>query len=473
MSVISSKKIADKFFYGIIALLVLVLASFGALITHQRVYDVSKKVEKRMETAANYLERVLPAAVSRLDARNIHKDIEATASTELQAVEIFDSVGERIYVYERSGSKTVYDRKIERDLIYNGNHAGRMVAYFSIASTIKPLLMMEFLRLIVLISAGGLVLGAGLYFLVKKIILKPINVTLAFSKDLASGNYNKRIDVASKDEMGLLQGSLNKMADALQESVENLKSSFYEAEGARQQALESSRLKSEFLASMSHEIRTPINAIVGFADLLLEDERDESKRENLKTIKKSANMLLENISDILDLSKIEAGKLKLTQVEFLLDELIEEISPIISLRLHGKEVAFNIKIADELKKRPLLGDRIRLRQVLLNVLINATKFTQKGMISLFAGPADEEYGKVLFQVSDTGIGIPKEYHERVFDPFTQVDGSMTREYGGTGLGLAIAKRLVDMMNGKIWLESVPGNGTTFYFTVEIKSVPAP
>jgi signal transduction histidine kinase len=251
----------------------------------------------------------------------------------------------------------------------------------------------------------------------------------------------------------------------MQETMENLKSSFYEAEGARLQALEASRLKSEFLASMSHEIRTPLNAIIGFADLLLEEEKDDEKKEALLTIKKSANILFENITDVLDFSKIEAGKLRISKTEFLIRDVVDEIGPIIKLRLHGKDVAFDFKI-DEALERPLISDRVRIRQILLNVLINSAKFTHKGHISLTITPAQEMEG-VLFKIEDTGIGIPESEHTRVFEPFTQVEGGVTREYGGTGLGLAIAKRLVEMLGGRIWLESKPGDGTAIYFTVEV------
>ena len=460
------RRIADKLFYGIIGLLVLVLGGLGSVIIHNRIATVSRRIDKRTASTANYLERVLPGAVFHLDAKRIHQDIEKAASDELQAVEIFDSDGERIYVYERASEDLVYDKKIEKELDYGGNKIGKMAAYFSSAPLMKSLRIEELLRLVILISAAGLVLAAGLYFFVKRMIIHPIEGILAFSESVSKGNYNKRIDIASNDEMGMLQKSLNKMADALEESVEGLKSSFFEAEGAYQQALEASRLKSEFLASMSHEIRTPLNAIMGFSDILLEDEKDEERRLGLKTIKNSANILLENINDILDFSKLEAGKLKLTEVEYSLLDLIEEITPIIHLRLHGKKVVFTANVADELK-RPLSGDRTRLRQVMLNILINATKFTDSGQIELKASRTSDGY-TTLFTINDTGVGIPKEYHERIFEPFTQVDGTFARQQGGVGLGLAIAKRLVQMMDGKIWLDSEPQKGTTFYFTVPVR-----
>lgn len=458
--------IADKLFYGIIVLLVIGLGGLGSFISYQRIDSIRIKNEKEVAATVNFLEKVLPASAVKLDAGKMRKDIESTLSDQLRVVEIFDKDGERTYVYERGlpkGSGELrYDRKFERDLVFNGSTVGRFTAYFSMNEPLRQFKIREMLRLILMISAAGLILGGGLYFLVRKIIIKPIEHSLSFSESLAKGDYSKRIDAGTGDEMGMLQRSLNKMADALEDSMEELKASFYQAEGARQEALQASRLKSEFLASMSHEIRTPINAIVGFSDLLLEDEPSEERRESLRTIKKSAQILLDNINDILDFSKLEAGKLTLVKSEFLLADLVDEITPIVRLRLHGKNVTFSSYISNDLSL-PVICDRVRLRQVLLNVLINAAKFTAAGRIILEVSKEGDD--RILFKVSDTGIGIPKDAQKKVFEPFIQVDGTVTREHGGTGLGLAIAKRLIEMMGGDIWIDSGPGEGTVVGFTI--------
>lgn len=456
-------RIADRLFYGIVILLVVVLGVFGSIVTHQRVEDIRERFEKRMGTTASYLGEALPPAVYRLDAKLIRHNIENAASEGLQAVEILDTSGEKVYVYERSTGDAEYDKKIEKELVYGGNNIGKVVAYFSLKNVMKTIRTREFLHLVILITAAGLVLAAGLYFFVRKIVVRPIESALAFSEDLARGRYDKRLDVTSSDEMGLLQESLNRMANALEEAVEGLKASFYEAEAAHRRETEASRLKSEFLASMSHEIRTPVNAIIGFADLLLDDEKNEEKRESLRTIKNSAGILLENINDILDLSKLEAGRVELTEIVFSLEDLVSEITPIVKLRLHGKDVAFSTRV-DESARQLFHGDRVRLRQVLLNILVNATKFTYRGRIDLSVSRTGDG---ALFKIFDTGIGIAKEYHSRIFEPFTQVENSASREHGGVGLGLAIAKRLVDMMNGKIWLESGVGKGSKFYVEVPL------
>lgn len=462
---VNSNRIADKLFFSIIALIFIVMGGLGALIIHQRVNDVAARMSARAENTASYLQQLLARPASRLDAKQMRIAIESTADNGLQAVEIFDVENSLNYIYERAGGDLVFDKRIEKELVFNNVPVGRMALYFSLGHAIQSMKIKEFLRLFILISASGLVFGIGIHVLVKRLVLKPIDRTLQFSKELASGNYDKRIDVTTNDEMGMLQSSMNLMANELQEFVENLKASTYQAEGARLEALEASRLKSEFLANLSHEIRTPLNAIVGFTELLIENEKDDEKRETLETIRSSANILLENINEILDFSKIEAGKLKISKYPLLVADVIREIVPMIKLRLHGKDVEFDHYISDDLNVAVSV-DRIRLRQVLMNVLINAAKFTASGKILLSAA-FNENNNAIIFKVEDTGVGIPVEFREKVFEPFVQADGGVTREHGGTGLGLAIAKRLVEMMGGSIWIEDKPTQGTIVCFNLPV------
>jgi len=460
-----SSRIADKLFYGIMGLLILVLGGLGSFLIHQRLSQEERRLLAGVESSANYLEKTLAGPVARLNAKEIRQTVEGASAEGLQAIEILDRAGERVYIYERTGAeKAEYDRRVERSLVEGGKQAGKFLAYYSIAPVMQERRVREFLSLVVIISAAGLVLGAGLYSLVKRIVLRPIDATLRFSRDLAEGSYERRVAVSSQDEMGKLQGSLNRMANSMQELVEGLKSAFFEAEGARRKAQEASRLKSEFLATISHEIRTPLHSIMGFTDILLDEEKSEDRRQALKTIRDSGRILLETINNILDFSKIEAGKLTLSEVEFTLRELLEEVRPIIEVRLQGRRVQFRTDVPEALDGT-MVGDRGRLRQVLLNLLINAAKFTEKGEVVL---TVKEDAGTCLFAVRDTGIGIPQGQQQRIFEPFTQVDGTTTRGHGGTGLGLAIAKGLVEMMSGRIWLESEPGRGSTFYFTSPLR-----
>jgi len=241
-----------------------------------------------------------------------------------------------------------------------------------------------------------------------------------------------------------------------------------ELSAARSTAEAASRAKSAFLANMSHEIRTPMNAIIGLAHLLERDSRDPSQRERLRKITEASNHLLRIINDVLDISKIEAGKAALEVNDLELDDLMHKVAGLIAEKAQAKGLELVVD-CDAVCGMLLRGDQTRLSQALLNYATNAVKFTERGSIVLRARAAEKTDADVLvrFEVQDSGTGIPQEIQPRLFEPFEQADGSITRRYGGTGLGLAITRRLAEMMRGEAGVESSVGQGSCFWFTARL------
>jgi signal transduction histidine kinase/CheY-like chemotaxis protein len=481
------------------------LLSCGALLASQAV-GLRSSVEANLRSLARMLAENSTAALSFEDhpaARELLKSLNAQPA--VRAAAIYSADGKRFARYVRQG---------------NGNGAGDDVVPPS-AGAVRSVFENGHLIVVQSVVLGGQVLGS--VYLLSDLtemhsrllrsmatILVVLGVSALFAfllasrlQKLISGPVTHLVQTAkavtliqdfairahkyTDDELGLLTDSFNEMLSEIQRRDRDLQ---HHREGleeqvsqrtaelqrvnaelifSRDKAEEGSRAKSEFLANMSHEIRTPMNGITGMTELALGTDLTTEQRDYLNTVKTSTDSLLTVVNDILDFSKIEAGKLDLEMVSFPLRRRIEDTVKLVAVPARRKGLVVRCDIGPDVPEF-VVGDPIRLGQILLNLAGNAIKFTEHGEVTVEVSVLALETGKVAieFAVRDTGIGIPLNKQQTIFEAFSQADGSMTRRFGGTGLGLTISARLVAMMGGTLRVESRPGHGSCFRFTAHMQ-----
>lgn len=342
------------------------------------------------------------------------------------------------------------------------------------------------------ITVGGLMLTLLLAIQVSRRLTRPLRRMIATVNRFRDGDLSARVREDSGGELGSLQHGINAMADAVARSREEMQSEIdnatvelretleavevknVELDLARKRAMDANRVKSEFLANMSHEIRTPMNAVLGFTDLLKDTELNATQREYARTIDESASTLLGLLENILDLSRIEAGRLHAERIPFELRQILENVIDDIADHAYEKNLELIFRMEPD---RPVgaIGDENKIRQILVNLLDNAIKFTDRGFVRLAVQVAEDRTtgaATAHFHVQDTGPGIPEDFRDRLFEAFSQADTSITREHGGAGLGLALCRQLTRLMGGEISLETQPDQGTIFHLSIPLELQPS-
>ncbi|MFP4024709.1 MAG: response regulator [Thiohalospira sp.] len=375
-----------------------------------------------------------------------------------------------------SETKFHFEKKylvIEHPINYKGFQYGIIVT--TVDTSILTEKIKEYILIMLAVLIGMMIfsffLARGLQKPISQPILELAKLTRKISQE---GNYDVRIERKSNDEIGILYEDFNNMLEQILHREAARDQAEKNLVKAKIKAEESDQLKSAFLANMSHEIRTPMNAILGFTELLTMPDSTitpEEKQNYIKLIHNSGNNLLHLIDDIIDVSKIEAGQLKIIQKECDINKVLIEIFESYKeiKKQKGKDnIDLNLDLPDENKDVITITDPLRLNQVISNLLDNALKFTDDGFITF--GYEIQKSNTFLFYVKDSGVGMDRNKKEYAFERFRKIEDDKTKLYRGAGLGLAICKSLVELLGGKIWVESIPGTGSTFYFTLPYKKI---
>ncbi len=488
------KLYAVVIFACLVALLFALLFSFLS----QR-YLSQRQLVDEVRTLAQVIAENSQAGISFEDHSTLNTTLSSlSAKPEVISARISDLNGTvlGVYITDRSYSE-LYLEKLPREMLADGayrfnSNSLEMVqpvlldddtigsVYLLVSLTEMQAQLLQLAGAMTALLVVGLILAVFLSNNLLAVVFEPISrLSFIMQKVSQEKRYDLRVQHTQQDELGLLSTVFNEMITQIQgrdrDLEEQVERRTHDLLIAKEAAEAANRAKSAFLANMSHEIRTPMNAVIGMTRLALDMEPEGKLLHFLRSVQTSADSLLVILEDVLDFSKIEAGQLILHSQAFHLARLLENVMSTMNIAAIEKGLALNYQITQEDMLLTYRGDDLRLRQILINLVGNAIKFTEKGQVLITVAPVDLAIGKgvaLQFSVQDTGIGIAPDQQNRIFNTFEQADGSYVRKYGGTGLGLAISKQLVELMGGGIWVESTPGRGSTFSFTIELERASA-
>ncbi|MGD8742681.1 MAG: ATP-binding protein [Granulosicoccaceae bacterium] len=500
--------ITARVFFLALVPVILVTFVLGFYIINSRTEDLVNEISNKGQVIASSLASASEFGVVTENVNSLHRIVQSVRrDADVIRIAIYDARNQAIYVSDKGLTADETATYFPQEFIANiyrsdlapdeftepgwGEHVipePRTIGYVKVTLSGMPFVDRQntIIRNSLVISLVGLLLSLLLAILISRGVTMPIKHLMTAVSFLRKGVYSTRISRKTGGELGELQDGINNMAEEIEashknleqrvekavrrykESISELQNKNYDLQIARRAAMRAGEVKSEFLANMSHEIRTPLNAIIGFSRRLKKTAVSHEQVEYAHTVTSAANQLRSVIDDILNFSKLESGKMDIKPVDIDLRYVLEDVIAMMSGAAHEKKLEL-VLLVDSDVPQAIRVDPDRLRQILTNLVNNAIKFTDAGDVVVHVSMSASHHSASMIRlaVTDSGVGIDEQEQAKLFKPFTQADMSSTRRFSGTGLGLVVCKRIIDMMNGNIWLKSKKGAGTTFYVDIPL------